>query len=110
VIVEEDDRMQALDRRCRMRPGFRSASLAIVVIAAGAAPLPARADDVRTEIGTRMAQAAHAADCICRAQGRTYAVGESACLRTTAGPRIADCGMVLNNTSWLFTERPCPES
>ena len=50
------------------------------------------------------------ANCYCRAQGRTFAVGETACLRTPAGPRLARCGMVLNNTSWEFSERACPES
>jgi hypothetical protein len=49
-------------------------------------------------------------NCFCRAQGRTFAVGETACLRTSEGPRVAECGMVLNNTSWQFTARPCPES
>jgi hypothetical protein len=49
-------------------------------------------------------------NCYCRAQGRTFAVGETACLRTGEGPRLAECGMVLNNTSWQFTARPCPES
>ncbi|HEX8663322.1 MAG TPA: hypothetical protein VF744_04765 [Beijerinckiaceae bacterium] len=50
------------------------------------------------------------ANCYCRAQGKTFAVGETACLRTGEGPRVAECGMVLNNTSWQFTARPCPES
>jgi putative hemolysin len=50
------------------------------------------------------------ANCYCRAQGKTFAVGETACLRTSEGPRVAECGMVLNNTSWQFTARPCPES
>ena len=50
------------------------------------------------------------ANCICRALGRTFTVGQNACLQTPAGPRIAECGMVLNNTSWQFTERPCPET
>ena len=36
---------------------------------------------------TDMAQTGHSADCVCRAQGRTFAVGESACLRTAAGAR-----------------------
>jgi hypothetical protein len=49
-------------------------------------------------------------NCYCRAQGKSFAVGEIACLRTAEGPRIAECGMVLNNTSWQFTARPCPES
>jgi hypothetical protein len=50
------------------------------------------------------------ANCYCRTEGRTFAVGETACLRTPAGPRLAQCGMVLNNTSWEFSERACPES
>jgi hypothetical protein len=48
-----------------------------------------------------------AADCICRAQGREYELGQSACLATPTGARIATCSMVLNNTSWKFTETPC---
>jgi hypothetical protein len=55
-------------------------------------------------------QAHNPAECYCRAQGRMFAVGETACLRTGEGARLAECGMVLNNTSWRFTERPCPES
>jgi hypothetical protein len=43
-------------------------------------------------------------DCTCRALGRAFALGESACLITPAGPRLATCGMMLNNTSWLFSE------
>jgi hypothetical protein len=49
-------------------------------------------------------------NCYCRALGKTFAVGETACLRTGEGPRLAECGMVLNNTSWQFTGRTCPES
>jgi len=50
------------------------------------------------------------ANCFCRAQGRSFAVGQNVCLHTPDGPRIAECGMVLNNTSWHFTDRPCPET
>jgi putative hemolysin len=84
---------------------MRSAVLAIVL--AGAA-VPASAHEPPAE----PAQAAvhNPADCYCRAQGKMFAVGETICLRTSEGPRMAQCGMVLNNTSWRFTERPCPES
>lgn len=50
------------------------------------------------------------ADCFCRAQGRMFAYGESVCLRTPEGPRLAQCQMETNVTSWTITERPCPES
>ena len=48
-----------------------------------------------------------AADCTCRSQGRDYELGRSVCLQSPKGARIATCGMVLNNTSWQFTETPC---
>jgi hypothetical protein len=54
-----------------------------------------------------MSWAAAAADCTCRSQGRDYPLGQSVCLQSPKGARIATCGMVLNNTSWQFTETPC---
>jgi len=50
------------------------------------------------------------ADCTCRSQGRDYELGQSVCLQSPKGARIATCGMVLNNTSWQFTETPCTVS
>jgi hypothetical protein len=52
----------------------------------------------------------HGPDCTCRVEGRSIAVGATACLRTAEGPRVAECAMVLNNTSWRITTRTCPES
>jgi hypothetical protein len=46
-------------------------------------------------------------DCTCRARGRDFTLGQSVCLATPKGVRIATCAMVLNNTSWKFTETPC---
>ena len=51
--------------------------------------------------------ASPAADCTCRSQGRDYELGRSVCLQTPKGARIATCGMVLNNTSWQFSDTPC---
>jgi len=52
--------------------------------------------------------AAHAEpNCTCRARGRSFELGQSACLQTPKGPRIAVCAMVLNNTSWQLSETPC---
>lgn len=50
---------------------------------------------------------AWAAECTCRAGGRDYEIGRTACLSTPQGFRLATCGMVLNNTSWRFTDTPC---
>jgi len=47
------------------------------------------------------------ADCICRARGQEFELGQSVCLPTPKGARIATCGMVLNNTSWQFSDTPC---
>ena len=49
-------------------------------------------------------------ECLCRANGRLFGLGEQICLRTAEGPRLAECKMVLNNTSWGITDRGCPES
>src|SRR6266567_1466998 len=46
-------------------------------------------------------------DCTCRAQGRDFTLGQSMCLATPKGARVATCVMVLNNTSWQFTETAC---
>ena len=54
--------------------------------------------------------AQHSPDCTCRVDGRSVEIGTTACLRTPHGRRIAECGMVLNNTSWVVTDRPCPET
>ncbi len=50
------------------------------------------------------------ADCTCRAQGRLFEQGQAVCLVTPSGPRIATCGMVLNNSSWEFSPTPCVSS
>lgn len=47
------------------------------------------------------------ANCTCRGLGQNFELGETACLETPKGPRIATCGMNLNNTSWLFSDTPC---
>jgi hypothetical protein len=48
-----------------------------------------------------------AADCTCRANGRNYQLGQTACLSTPQGFRLATCGMVLNNTSWRISSDGC---
>mgnify|MGYP006372481399 CR=1 FL=1 len=50
------------------------------------------------------------ADCTCRAQGQVFELGQAVCLVTPNGPRIATCGMVLNNSSWEFSQTPCATS
>ena len=49
-------------------------------------------------------------DCYCRAKGQIFAPGESVCLKTAHGGRMAECRMVTNVMSWGITDRACPES
>lgn len=43
----------------------------------------------------------------CRAIGMTAEQGETMCVRTNLGPRMARCGMVLNVSSWTFLAERC---
>ena len=76
------------DWRRNLRAG---AALVAVLVATGALDLAARAEPA----------------CTCRAAGRSFELGQSVCLKTPAGPRIAVCVMVLNNTSWQISATPC---
>ncbi len=49
-------------------------------------------------------------DCWCLAKGRKFAPGETICLRTAEGGRMAECRMEVNVMSWTVTERSCPET
>jgi hypothetical protein len=50
------------------------------------------------------------AECTCRGPGVTAKHGETVCLQTPAGLRLARCEMVLNNASWTFLPDACPEA
>jgi hypothetical protein len=90
---------------------MRPPSLFTIVALAGGLTVPVAAQEPRHVLAPALqAQWHDHANCICRAQGRSFAVGQNVCLQTPDGPRIAECGMVLNNTSWHFTEHPCPET
>jgi len=47
------------------------------------------------------------ADCKCLYAGGIAKQGETACIKTASGPRLARCEMVLNNSSWTVLDRPC---
>jgi len=61
-------------------------------------------------IGSSSVALAQNVSCTCRYQGQDYGVGESICLKGSDGMRMATCAMVLNNTSWSFSNAPCPLS
>lgn len=45
--------------------------------------------------------------CLCLYAGMSYEQAECACLPTPNGPRLACCGKVLNNSSWMFMGDAC---
>ena len=50
--------------------------------------------------------AAAGSACKCRYFGKFFGLGQSICIRG----RVATCSLVLNNSSWQFTERRCSPS
>ncbi|MHA7772716.1 hypothetical protein [Roseibium sp. M-1] len=69
--------------------------------------IPAAAGLTLFVLGNSLAQA-QSVSCTCRYKGQDYGIGESICLKSPDGLRMATCGMVLNNTSWQFSNAPCP--
>jgi hypothetical protein len=49
-----------------------------------------------------------AANCSCRAPGVTATHGQTLCIRTPEGARLARCEKVSNVSSWRFLNGPCP--
>ena len=49
----------------------------------------------------------HGIQCRCRANGRSYELGEKVCLKTPDGYRIAECRMSQNVTSWALAKDDC---
>lgn len=52
-------------------------------------------------------QVAHA-DCICLNRGAEIQEGQTSCIKTDAGNRLAVCEKNLNVTSWKFLGEECP--
>jgi hypothetical protein len=50
------------------------------------------------------------ATCKCRARGVIAAEGQTLCIRTPDGVRLARCGKVLNVASWIFLDGACPQA
>jgi hypothetical protein len=57
---------------------------------------------------TAMAGAAEA-DCTCRARGVVAEHGQTLCIRTPEGFRLARCDKVSNIASWTFLDETCPQ-
>jgi hypothetical protein len=49
-------------------------------------------------------------ECTCRHSGGEVAEGQTACIKSPTGMKMARCETVLNNTSWKMLDAPCPYS
>ena len=86
----------------RLVPGIRLVSVAVVLVTAAAFDfVAAKADGLQTT------QLQPKIDCTCRYKGQDYQQGDMLCLNSPEGPQLAQCGFVLNNTSWNFTGMSC---
>ena len=50
------------------------------------------------------------ANCKCRARGVIASEGQTLCISTPDGLRLARCGKVSNVASWTFLGGPCPQA
>lgn len=48
------------------------------------------------------------ADAECLANGKSFEIGQVACLTLSGRSHLARCDMVLNNTSWTRVDDECP--
>jgi hypothetical protein len=61
-------------------------------------------------IGTGVTQAAADPNSTCLERDFKATLGETVCLSTPTGLRLAQCVMVQNNPSWTFLDAPCPQA
>ncbi len=47
--------------------------------------------------------------CTCKYLGGDAKQGETRCIKTASGPKLARCEMVLNNSSWTVLDEKCAE-
>ena len=47
-------------------------------------------------------------NCTCRGNGQDVPEGQTICLKTASGAKLARCERVLNNTSWKILDSDCP--
>lgn len=89
-----------------MRRAGTPAMLALALLAA-----PSFADDMPAgSATTSLAQQSSLPPCTCRAAGRVFEMGETTCLDTPSGPRLAVCAMDQNVSSWRATTNSCPSA
>lgn len=89
-----------------MRVGF----LAVAAMIAASAPALGQNQSTRQWPSQVQRWTPHLPECTCRAQGRDFGMGETICMKTANGDRLAVCGMAQNNTSWNVLDDACTVS
>ena len=57
-----------------------------------------------------IASSSAGATCKCRAPGVVASEGQTLCIRTPEGVRLARCGKISNVASWTFLQGECPQA
>lgn len=60
--------------------------------------------------GLLIGQSLAEANCFCRHKDGHVIEGQTTCIKTNSGMKLARCEKVLNNTSWKLLNQPCPVS
>lgn len=79
------------------------AVMALMMLALAEAPAAAKVPD--NPLSAELKQPTITWSCVLA--GKRMAQGAKACLSTGQGQRLAICGKVLNNSSWLFSGKSC---
>ncbi|GAU81359.1 hypothetical protein [Bosea sp. BIWAKO-01] len=102
--------MIRMSRRPRQKASHALRCLALATLLTLAPFAASRAGEAAVALDPpRLAQAPEPL-CFCWSDGRKIAEGLTACIKTTQGRRLAECGRVINMMSWRVTDNPCPES
>lgn len=91
-------------------PSLRFSRLSPLVALASVMTFGAGAVPAQTVPKDHVAPVAEDPPCFCWADGRKIAEGQTACIRTATGRRLAACDRVINMMSWRVSEDICPES
>lgn len=94
------------------RIGFISATAPSLLVLLAFTGSPAQAQDSTAPLiaTPRVVPVNDDPPCFCWSDGRKIAEGRFACIRTSTGRRMAECGRAQNVMSWQLSDQICPES
>lgn len=90
-----------------MADGFLASILIAAAVALPAQAIAALAQDTSTPGASAIPQSSDRFEYMCRANGRFVRQGDTACIPTPNGRRIAMCAVAINLLNWNVSERAC---